>query len=82
MIELKEVGGGVYDVYSMKYPYGTLGHRIGEFVRMDDGFYIYEPSSPGSYPAHLLRAIADKLDEMNKDWIDQLDAYFAIDKSD
>ena len=38
-----------------------------------DGFYYYDPPGHGSYAAHTLRAIADKLDEMNKPWSDQIE---------
>lgn len=40
-----------------------------------DGFYYYDPYplGAGSYSAHTLREIADKLDELNKPWSDQID---------
>lgn len=38
-----------------------------------DGFYYYDPpTSGGCYAAHTLREIADKLDEMNKPWSEQI----------
>lgn len=39
-----------------------------------DGFYYYEPPRRRSYSSQILRAIADKLDEMNKPWEDQLES--------
>lgn len=38
-----------------------------------DGFYYYDPPGHGSYAAHTLREIADKLDEMNKPWSEQIE---------
>ena len=39
-----------------------------------DGFYYYDPlPGTGSYAAHTLREIADKLDEMNQPWLDQIE---------
>jgi hypothetical protein len=42
-----------------------------------DGFYYYDPPpNGGCYPAHILRTIADKLDEMNKPWQEQIERDF------
>lgn len=41
-----------------------------------DGFYYFDPQAlQGAYPAHLLRAIADMLDEMNKRRSELMDAH-------
>jgi hypothetical protein len=37
-----------------------------------DGFYYYAPPGYGSYAAHTLREIANKLDEMNESWVEQI----------
>jgi len=45
------------------------GLHIGEFERDVDGYYYYWPvQRAGSWPAVVLRAIADKLDELNEPW--------------
>lgn len=39
-----------------------------------DGFYYYDPPSGGGcFAAHTLRAIADRLDKMNKPWIKRIE---------
>lgn len=45
----------------------------GQIYREVDGYYCYT-SSGGSMDALLLRAIADKLDELNADWDAQVQA--------
>jgi hypothetical protein len=39
------------------------------FVQGDDGYWVYWPDdyNGGALPAYALRALADMLDEMNKD---------------
>lgn len=47
------------------------GAILGEFYREVDGFYYFEPwwkEGSGCIASHILRALADKLDELNKDW--------------
>lgn len=55
--------------------YFENGVFMGDVVQSEDGFYNFWPeSSTGGYWAsHVLRAIADKLDELNKPWQDQID---------
>lgn len=52
---------------------------LGDILKKEDGFYDFWPlKRPGCYwPAHLLRAIADKLDEMNAPWQKEIDDYFS-----
>ena len=39
-----------------------------------DGFYYYDPPLHcGCFQSHTLREIADKLDEMNKVWNEQIE---------
>lgn len=41
----------------------------GDFIQTEDGFYVYWPRGLGGYlSAEVLRALADKLDEMNAEW--------------
>lgn len=57
--------------------YWDNGCYIGHAYIGDDGFYAYEfEHGGGSWEAHALRAIADKLDELNKPWDDQIKKYF------
>jgi hypothetical protein len=47
------------------------GVILGEFYREVDGFYYFEPwqrDGSGYIASHVLREMADKLDEMNKAW--------------
>lgn len=38
-----------------------------------DGYYYYmPPPNGGAYAAHILRAIANELDAMNKEWDDTI----------
>jgi hypothetical protein len=62
MITTVAVSLGVYAVYFKE-------KCIGRFTIQDDGylgFYTNEPS--GYWSSYALRLIADKLDEMNKEW--------------
>ena len=41
----------------------------GDFIQTEDGFYVYWPRGlGGALSAGMLRELADRLDEMNKDW--------------
>lgn len=53
------------------------GVKLGQILAKEDGFYDFWPELNGGYwEAHVLRAIADKLDEMNKPWQEEIDNYF------
>lgn len=66
MINLEYVIDGVYLVYFNK-------KRLGEFIVQDDGFFGFHTSEPSGYwSSYALRLIADKLDEMNKEWDEQV----------
>ena len=43
---------------------------LGDLVRDVDGYFYYWPdhSKTGCYPEYMIRAIADKLAELNKPW--------------
>lgn len=55
---------GSYDVYAYN------GVFIGNFLIEVDGYYNWWPvkERDGYVPAHMLRALADALDEINKEW--------------
>ena len=66
MINLEYVIDGVYEVYFNQ-------SRIGEFVVQDDGYYRYVmKNNLGFWSSYGLRLIADKLDELNKTWDEQI----------
>lgn len=43
-----------------------------------DGFYgyVFPEDNGGFWEAHTLKAIADKLDDLNKGWNDKINKYF------
>jgi hypothetical protein len=50
------------------------GKFIGEFIRDVDGyFYFWAENNLGAWPSYLLRDIADKMDEINQLWDEQLE---------
>jgi hypothetical protein len=67
MIHLEYVIDGVYTVYFNKKKV------IGSFVMQDDGYYGYYPNeSSGYWSSYALRLVADELDELNKEWDEQI----------
>jgi hypothetical protein len=44
---------------------------------LEDGYKYYWVKGKGALSASQLRAIADMLDELNKDWNDKVNEYFA-----
>jgi len=57
--------------YSVRNKNGKL---IGEFIRDVDGyFYFWSENNLGAWPSHLLRDIADKLDEINQLWDEHIE---------
>lgn len=48
---------------------------IGDLLMMEDGFYQFFPDTKrgGYWPSYILRAIADLVDDKNKDWQKQLE---------
>ena len=41
-----------------------------------DGYFYFWPTNDGCWSAYIMRSIADKLDEVNKKWDDQITEYF------
>ena len=52
-------------------------HLVGELIMDVDGYYYFWPSNDGCWPSHIMRSIANKLDEINKPWNDQINDYFS-----
>lgn len=50
------------------------GSHFADFLMKEDGFYDYWPvlGKQGYFPAYMLRAMADALDDLNKDWDSQI----------
>ena len=60
-----------YEVYFNK-------QHLGYFYMEVDGFWVFIPKGNiGYWNEFSLRIIADKLEEMNKKWNDDLNQYFA-----
>lgn len=59
-----------YDEENHEYTVELHGLALGWLYCEIDGYYVYDinPTLRGYTPGWLLRAIADKLDELNKEW--------------
>ena len=51
------------------------GAKLGTAYQEVDGYFYFEPdcSKAGFWQPHILRGIADKLDEINKPWNDLIE---------
>lgn len=57
--------------------YYENGARLGEILREVDGYFYFFPEPMGGFwQSHGMREIADKMDEMNKPWDQEIDLYF------
>lgn len=62
---------GGYQVY---YENGVY---LGDILTDVDGFYYYWPElRGGSWASIVMRLIADKLDELNQPWEEEIERYF------
>jgi hypothetical protein len=63
MITVEYIADGIYVIYFNK-------KELGSIVSQEDGYYKFTPNknSSGYWSSYGLRLIADKLDEMNKEW--------------
>ena len=48
------------------------GPYVGDIYLEVEGFYVFSPLTRGYYESHDLRKVADKLEELNKEWMDKL----------
>ena len=66
MINLKPVTDWVYEVY-------FNSAILGEFVIQEDGYYGFIAYNNTNYwSSYALRLLSDKLDEINKEWDQQV----------
>ena len=55
----------------------TPNNKVVGYLIVDvDGYFYFWPSNEGCWSAHMMRTIANKLDEVNKKWDDQITEYF------
>lgn len=50
------------------------GKSIGYCYRDDDGYYVFVTGDQGTWADYVLRAIADTLTELNKQWDEKVKA--------
>lgn len=67
--------------FSVDFSDGTLryvnGVNCGKIIKEVDGYYVWYPKQDGGcWESAFLRKIADLLDGLNKEWDDQIRAYF------
>ena len=62
------------NLYYVNQRTGENTVKLGEVFAKEDGYYDFWPEefSAGYWPAYLLRAVADLLDEMNREWDEHL----------
>lgn len=61
---------GYYKVFSR-----CSDTHFADLLMKEDGFYDYWPTlgKKGCFPAYILRAMADALDDLNRDWESQIE---------
>jgi hypothetical protein len=70
-VKPSETSAGEIDVFA----YNDV--QLGTFYMEIDGFYVYDAiHRPGFMPSYMLRALADKLDELNEPYEKQMKEYF------
>ena len=55
-------------------------HLVGELIMDVDGYFYFWPSNDGCWPSHIMRSIANKLDDINKPWNDAVTEYFLTER--
>jgi len=57
-------------------------HLVGELIMDVDGyFYFWQNHSDGCWSSHIMRSIANKLDDINKPWNDEINDFFSKENS-
>lgn len=56
--------------------------KFAELYMEVDGYFVFLPLRKGFISAWMLHEIAKKLDELNKDWDNQVDIFFKNGKTD
>jgi len=76
-VSLEKINEHSYKIYYNSMP-GNTGKYLGKFIMDVDGFYYYWPCEKltGSWSSYSLRGIADKLDELNKEYEENIKEYF------
>ena len=57
------------------------GVKSVDLIRFEDGFWYYLSEQDGATSSYCLREIADILDQMNKPYEDEMNAYFDREES-
>ncbi len=55
-------------------------YLVGELIMDVDGYFYFWPSNDGCWSSHIMRSIANKLDDINKQWNDNITEYFDKEK--
>ena len=64
-------------INSQKFEVLTLNNMlVGSLIMDVDGYFYFWPSNDGCWPSHIMHSIANKLDEINKPWNDEINDYF------
>lgn len=63
-----------YNPISRVYTVKVGNTLVGELYAEADGFYVFDPivGRTGYWPEWMLRSIADKLQEVNKEWQEEI----------
>ena len=66
---LDELSKNIYHVYL-----NGVGIKMGEILMSEDGYYNFWPDlhRGGYWPSYILRMLADRVDEMNKPWDEEI----------
>lgn len=57
-------------------------HLVGELIMDVDGYFYFWPNrSDGLWSSHIMRSIANKLDDINKPWNDEINDFFSKENS-
>jgi hypothetical protein len=76
-LTFKKAKPGEYEVYYENRVF------MGHLLMKEDGFYDFWPDLKGGYwSAHILREIADKLDEINAPYERELEEFFEKQKGE